>query len=234
MRILPAVVLLGAVGCADLTFDASTQQVGSENCSTIVTATSSGAVVSVAIDEGFNAWKGTSPPVTMTGNSTTCTGTVQFTQSVAGSWTFAPGNQQCSTDFAGSVDLGLAANHWHNEVHCDNSVTVVGCQTDVAYTAAVFVDGPGPNDFTTTVTGSLGAVQDPDVTDSCPVDACPIGACVSACQATCTDASCGQCCECWCKEEGRLGGNDACQPQDLCYSGSEGHEVCLPGDVPQP
>jgi hypothetical protein len=230
MRILPAFLLLGVVGCMDsLSFDASEQNVGSESCSTIVTAVSSGATVAITIDEGFNAWKGNDPPVTLTGTSTTCTGTTQFTQSALGSWSFGPNNQQCTADYAGSADLAIAANHWHNVIHCDQSVEVVGCTGDAAYTAAVFVDGPGPNDFSTTVSGALGAVQDPDVFDTCPVDACPIGACVSACEANCAqgDTDCGTCCECWCKEEGREGGNDACQPQDLCYSGSDGHAVCL-------
>ena len=228
MRILPAVLLLGVVGCMDsLTFDRQQQDVGSEHCDPIVSATSSGATVSVGLDEGFNAWKGTSPDVTLDGNSSTCTGTVQFTQTVSGAWTFDQGNQSCSSDYAGTADLSIAANHWHNLIHCDNSTEVVGCQTDASYTAVVFVDGPGPNDFTTTVSGSIGAVQDPDVSDVC--DACPIGACVSACEATCAqgDTACGQCCECMCKEEGLEGGNDACQPQDLCYSGSDGHAACL-------
>jgi hypothetical protein len=230
MRILSAVLVLGAVGCMDsLSFDAQEQAVGAENCSTTLTATSSGATVSIAIDEGFNAWKGNAPPVTLSGNSTTCVGTTQFTQSVVGTWSWAQGNQQCSTDYAGSADLSLNTNHWHNVIHCDNSVEVVGCQGDAAYTAAVFVDGPGPNDYTTMVSGSLAAVQDADVYDVCPAAECPIGECVSACQADCTtgDTECGQCCECWCKDEGRQAGNDACQPQDLCYSGSDGHAVCL-------
>ena len=85
-----------------MSFDRSEQEVGSENCSTVVTATSSGASVSIAVDQGFNAWKGTDPAVTLSGNSTTCTGNVQFTQSASGTWSGGDHNQQCSTDCAGS------------------------------------------------------------------------------------------------------------------------------------
>jgi hypothetical protein len=231
MRILSAFLLVGAVGCMDLTFSAGEQQLGAEHCTTAVTVSSSGAgQVAVGIDEGFNAWKGSSPSVTFTGTSTTCSSTTQFTKSATGTWSFGPHNQECSADYTGGVDLSAVANHWHHVIHCDNSIEVVGCQGDASYVAAVLVDGPGVNDFTTTVSGTIAAVQDPDVADVC--EACPIGACVSACQAACGkgDSACSQCCECQCKEEGRLAGNDACEPQDLCYTGSPGHAVCLGAD----
>jgi hypothetical protein len=57
---------------------------------------------------------------------------------------------------------------------------------------------------------------------------CEIGACVSDCQHDCNEldgpakAACNQCCECKCKSE-----IEGCTPQDLCYTGSPGHAVCL-------
>jgi len=232
------VLLAGAVGCGDnLSPDSAfEQEVGADNCDPTVTTSSSGTNVSISIVDGFNAWRsGNTPDVSLSGNSTTCTGVTQFTVTAGGNFNGNPGNQQCSTDYDGSADFSAAANHWHNLIQCDGSTVVVGCQGDASYTAILFVDGSGPNDFSTTVSGTVGAVQDPDeVATGC--GECPIGQCVSACQASCPqgDTDCGQCCECWCKEEGRMAGNDACHPQDLCYSGSEGHAVCLQGELPPP
>jgi hypothetical protein len=231
MKALAVVVMVGALGCGDNLVDSSSQleqSVGADNCSTMVSASSSGATVTVTVDEGFNAWQsGNAPSVTLTGSSETCTGTVDFTAAAAGTWSFTPGNEQCSTYYSGDADLGIAANHWHYLNRCDGSVQAVGCQGEVSYTAAVLIDGPGQNDYSTVVSGTIGAVHDPDEDEVC--DACPIGACVSACEAACPqgDTDCGQCCECWCKDEQREEGNASCEPQDLCYSGSEGHAVCL-------
>src|SRR5689334_12479925 len=109
MRILPALLLLGAVGCGDnLSGTGQGEQLvgGSENCATDVGVSSSGATVSVSIDEGFNAWKNqNAPSVTLTGSSSTCSGTQQFSVSAAGTWSFEPGNMQCSTSYVGTADL---------------------------------------------------------------------------------------------------------------------------------
>lgn len=135
-----------------------------------------------------------------------------------------------------TVDLAAYQNRWHNHIHCDGSSVVEGCAEARAFTVTFSVGGACNEDTgSCTVSSgvSLPSAQDPDVVDTdCappPAPECPIGPCVSACQRACGlhNTSCRTCCECRCKAEGRAAGNLACQPQELCYTGSEGHAVCL-------
>jgi hypothetical protein len=237
--ILSAVLLM--TGCGQSNTDATepSQRAvqtngGAENCSTAISASVADGIVSVSMTGGFNAWKNvTRTTVTVSGTVTDACGTnAPFSGVVPGTWTFAPGsNQSCSASWSGSEAVpAAAANHWHYLVKCDGSKVVVGCQSDKTVSITTAIDGPGNNDFTGSTSAIVPAVQDPDeVETGCgggTADPCDIGACVSACEHACSGPTCHQCCECRCKAELEPAGCPP--PQNLCYTGSAGHAVCLP------
>ena len=157
-----------------------------------------------------------------------------------------------------SLTLALSAyqDHWHNLIHCDGSVEVVGCKEPRVVTISVTAyDEHGAchsytNDAGETVcasdsrSGLLSSVQDPDQSEVCqPSGGCDIGSCVSSCQTdgcgnarNCPTGGAGAACRdaitachqcCECVCKSETAG---CAPQDLCYTGSAGHPQCLTND----
>jgi hypothetical protein len=131
-------------------------------------------------------------------------------------------------------DLTGMENHWHNQVACDGSTTVVGCPGARTVSYILSVNGGCLADGgICSVNGSvsLPAIQDPDVIETnCTVDCdALLGADVSACQASCAngDSHCHSCCECICKKD-LHGRYDACPaPQSNCYVDKPNHDACL-------
>jgi hypothetical protein len=210
---------------------------------TTVTATASlvGTVLTVTTSDMPKGWytkganfDGNKAPISLswTVSASSCLAAAGGSATtVAGSFTplLNPQNKPVGYSWSYSIDLAAHQNHWHNHIACGGAVSVEGCQeartvnvTLSVAGACLETDGAVCTDTDGVV---LASVQDPDVVDgNC---GCNIGACVSACQAACNDASCGKCCECGCKAQALAGGNSACAPQSLCYSGSPGHPACL-------
>lgn len=239
------VVLLALSGCGD------PEDLGSRNAAVVsapsetvtLTATLSGTTLTVQSGVmprgwwtqggGFNAAKS---PITLTlhADATGCSAAFDRTLSTAdGTFTAItnPAGNPMAYQWSATADLAGLADHWHNEVQCDGSVLVRGCQAPRTVTVTLTVGGAcltAGGTCTATQNVSVASIQDADQTaTNCE---CNIGPCVSACQAACAngDSACSQCCECRCKDEGLRAGNAACQPQPLCYTGSRGHAVCLP------
>ena len=227
-------VLLSIVGCGQSNNDGPERSSrlrasggGAENCSPVVSASVVDGIVSVSMTAGFNAWKWDNTTVTIGGTVTdTCGTNATYSEVVAGAWTQDSGSDKsCSTSWSGDEAVpAAAANHWHNLVQCDGTKVVEGCQSEKTITINTVIDGPGQNDLTSTASATVPAQQDPDVVET-GCGSCDIGPCVSTCQQACADKDCRNCCECRCKDELQTAGCPA--PQELCYTGSEGHAVCL-------
>ncbi|MFO0608040.1 MAG: hypothetical protein U0324_33055 [Polyangiales bacterium] len=212
-----------------------------------ITAMLTGTVLSVRTSDMPKGWftRGPGPDVfdptkspitlTLTAPATACSPSFSVTLRTADGTLNAllnPAGRPNGYYWTVSYDLGALADHWHNHVACDGSVTVEGCPDARTVTATLNVGGacsPAAHVCTATATAEVPSVQDADVVDTACSTSCEIGACVSACARTCgpRNAGCHQCCECRCKAEGLAAGNVACRPQDLCYTGSPGHLACL-------
>jgi hypothetical protein len=110
-----------------------------------------------------------------------------------------------------TIDLSGQQNHWHNHIHCDESVHVHGCQQSRDVAIEVRLNNPGDAEWGyDAATLSLASVQDPDdVETNCGggngCDGPALAACTTACeQETCADlkgkarAECAHACNCQC------------------------------------
>lgn len=137
---------------------------------------------------------------TYTFGGTTCSDPMAGgTLSSVTSGTFAEMSSPNGYSWAGSVNISAYANHWHNQYHCDGSVSVIGCDQAIPVTVTttnVIVNNNGQTGCRTyvnnsgqsvcesdTETTSLAAIYDAnlDVTDLCD-PSCGIGECSHTCE----------------------------------------------------